>query len=312
MRIITIILLGWISLGMLQAQGVKATARVDSTHLVIGDHLGFEVQVNCPTGIEVSLPLIGETLGKFEVLEQQAIDSQTVNGEKQVIQRLLLTAFDSGFYQIPPLTIEYNPKGSQQIQQVKTNPISVEVYTVVVDTAQAIRAIKAPVDAPYTFREALPYLVLLAIIVGIGLGIYYYRQYRKRKLGEIPPPPKPKVPPHTIAMGKLAKLEAEKYWQQGDFKLYFSELTGILREYLEGRYEILALESTTDEILRDLKPLGVPDTQYRTLAEMLELADLVKFAKQKPQAEDCLRDMDQARTFVKTTKQQKQDEEIIH
>lgn len=312
MRIITIILLGWVSLGILQAQGVKATARVDSTHLVIGDHLGFEVQVNFPAGMEVSLPLIGETLGKFEVLDKLAIDSQSVNGEKQVIQRLLLTAFDSGFYQIPPLTIEYNQQGSPQIHQVKTNPISVEVYTVAVDTAQAIRGIKAPVEAPYTFREALPYIVLLAIIVGIGLAIYYYNRYRKRKLGEIPPPPKPKVPPHTIAMKRLADLEAEKHWQKGEFKLYFSELTGILREYLEGRYEILALESTTDEILRDLKPLGVPDSQYRRLAEMLELADLVKFAKQKPQAEDCLRDMDQARTFVKTTKQQKQEEEIIH
>ena len=305
MRIITFIWLVCISIGVLQAQGVKATARVDSTHLVIGDQLGFEVEVNFPAGVEITLPLIGESLGDLEVLTQMEADTLGSENGKRVIQRMMLTAFDSGFYQIPALTVEYNSTGSQQVQQVKTNPITVEVYTVGIDTTQSIRPIKGLEEAPYTFREALPYLVLLAIIIGIGLAIYFYRRHRLRKLGEIPPPPKPKVPPHIIAMKKLSDLEAQKHWQKGEFKLYFSELTGILREYLEGRYEMLALESTTDEILDALKPKQVPEFQFEKLGEMLTLADLVKFAKQKPDDKDCLNNMDYARSFIKATRQEK-------
>ena len=100
-------------------------------------------------------------------------------------------------------------------------------------------------------------------------------------------------------------MEDEKYWQQGEVKKYYSELTNIVREYLEGRYDILALESTTDEILKDLQDLKEEEFEvelWSKLKDMLQTGDLVKFAKAKPNIEKHSQYLKDAKEMVRTTK----------
>jgi len=104
-------------------------------------------------------------------------------------------------------------------------------------------------------------------------------------------------------MRKLAQLEGEKLWQKGELKEYYVQLTGIIREYIEGLFKVPALESITDEIIRDLKQTPTPQKQLDKLAPFLQMADLAKFAKFKPTDLENMENMEVAREFIKETKQ---------
>lgn len=111
-----------------------------------------------------------------------------------------------------------------------------------------------------------------------------------------------KRPAHEIAIEKLHDLGDKELWQKGEIKAYQSELTYIIREYLENRYDIMALESTTDEIVKELGDKEFDPTDEKNLREILQVADLVKFAKAKPEASMHQRFLDSALGFVRKTK----------
>jgi hypothetical protein len=103
----------------------------------------------------------------------------------------------------------------------------------------------------------------------------------------------PSRPAHEIALEELNRLEAEKLWQQGNFKMYHTRLSDIIRAYIEHRWQIPALEQTTDEILSGFSKGMLEEELYRKLKHLLETADLVKFAKLQPVAyenEACMAD----------------------
>lgn len=110
-------------------------------------------------------------------------------------------------------------------------------------------------------------------------------------------------PAHEIALEKLHDLGDKKLWQTGEVKEYQSELTYIIREYLENRYDIKALESTTDEIVTELSQKEFDPTDERNLREILQVADLVKFAKAKPEMSIHEKFLDSAKGFVRKTKE---------
>ena len=112
-------------------------------------------------------------------------------------------------------------------------------------------------------------------------------------------------------MEKLRNLEEQKVWQQGDIKQYYSELSEIIREYIEGRYQFLALESTTDEIMDKLMRISLPDQYKNNLQDLLMTADLVKFAKSHPLPDENKRYLDIANEFVRTTKTEERAENIV-
>lgn len=111
-----------------------------------------------------------------------------------------------------------------------------------------------------------------------------------------------KRPAHEIAIEKLHDLGDKELWQKGEVKAYQSELTYIIREYLENRYDIMALESTTDDIVNELSGKEFDPTDEKNLREILQVADLVKFAKAKPEASIHQRFLDSAMGFVRKTK----------
>lgn len=109
-------------------------------------------------------------------------------------------------------------------------------------------------------------------------------------------------PPHEIALEKLRAVEQEKIWQKGEVKRYYSELTDIIREYTELRFSFLAMESTTDEIIYKMRNVVIDKEQKENLQELLQHADLVKFAKANPLPDEHKRYYDMAVGFVQKTK----------
>jgi hypothetical protein len=121
-------------------------------------------------------------------------------------------------------------------------------------------------------------VVLLAVLVGLGFWLFFKR--RKKRVdqdGNIVRGPV--IPPYDKAVDDLKRLREEKLWQSGKVKEYFSSLTDIAREYIEGQFGVNAVEMTTDDILEEIRPLRFPKETYDRLKDTMEVADLVKFAK---------------------------------
>ena len=299
------ILLFLVSAGKGFTQEVTARARLDTTAMLIGDQVNIELSVTSPASVSIAWPKIGDTILKtIQVVNRTQIDTAFSQDRKSLTlrQKLLITSFDSGLYTIPPIRFFYRESSDTAIRSVQTGIMLLSVHTVAVDTTRAIKPIKGPLSEPLTFREILPWLLLGILVLGIAAGIFYYLKKRKKNEPVFVIKPKVQVSAHELALGELEKLRMKKLWQSGRVKEYHSELTDILRKYMESRYGIMAMEMTTHEILEALTALGDHETEPNgKLGYILSMADLVKFAKMQPLPVENDTCMDHAVVFVKET-----------
>lgn len=287
------------------AQNVQAEAKIDQTTIRIGDQTKLHLVVHKPAGVHVNFPKLADTLtGKVQIVGAGKPDTTTDKIDPKNItidQSYTITGFDAGTYTIPPFTI--GTSGGT----LKTNELTLQVATVKVDTTKGIYDIKQPLVVSYTFLDWLKdnwYLValpLLAILFIIWLIRYLRKRPKKESVVEIVR--QNVLPPHQVALSKLKELRDKKLWQQDAVKQYHSELSDIIREYMEKRYGIKAHEKTTDEIFAGLKYTDITQENKNLLSQILRLADLVKFAKERPLPPDNEQSMDNAINFVLKTQQ---------
>jgi len=256
----------------MRAQDVSAVARLDSTKFLVGDPIPVSVQLSHPAGTEIR-PLFGDTIGSFVVLQPPSITPNTGTGSSIA---LVLSRYDSGNVQIPPIQLSYILPGDTTLRMVETRPVPVSLMLAEVDTAQPIRDLRPPIEVPMSLAE-------MAIIAGIILGVaalafVAYRYWKRRKRQPEAVETVSVRPAHIIALEELGLLKEKKLWQRGLTKEYYSEITEIIRRYFENRFHVMALEQTTDEILRTLRPHVRSDEQLREIDHFLTHADLVKFS----------------------------------
>jgi len=287
------------------AQAIQAEAKLQQYTIRIGDQTKLFISVRQPVKAHVNFPKLMDTVvSKVQVVSINKPDTaydQTDKSAITVTQSYTITSFDAGSYTIPGFSI-----GSEN-GSAKTNELTLQVETVKVDTTKSIYDIKQPFAVSYTWLDwvhdnwywiAGP-LVLIALIVG---AIIYLRK-RPKPVAPVVKIVEPLVPPHIVAMNKLKELRDKKLWQQEQVKQYHIELSDIVREYLEKRYVIKTHEKTTDEILASLKRMDITDENRDKLKQILVLADLVKFAKEKPLPAENEGSMDIAIDFVSGTRQ---------
>ncbi len=293
------------------AQTISANLKVDSTHIVIGDKLNVKLTIKYSTEQAVSIPTVTDTLGNMELLHSSKMDTAINGSNKSLTQTFVVSAYDSGNYHVGPLKIYF--KNSSGIRDsILSDFIFVKVATVNVDTTKPIKAIKAPLDIPYTFQEFLPWIIggIAALILLLVLIYFLWRRSRRKK-PVVFEKPKPKDPPHIWARRELKKLNEEKLWQNDQVKNYYSRLTDTLRLYLEYRYSWLALESTTEEIENDIVNYPVNEKAKGDLISILKKADLVKFAKQLPLPNDNMKAMENAFEFIDLTEAKTEEEKNV-
>lgn len=210
---------------------------------------------------------------------------------------LLLTAFDSGFFPVPP--IQFIAAGDTFYSEAAL----LSVQTIPVDTAQAtIRPEKGIAEIPFDWREYIrPALLMLAILIALTAGFFLWKKLRPAK-EILPEAPAPQEPPHRIALRALEELNSMQLWENGSYKEYHIRLSDIVRTYIENRFGFGALEQTTEEIMVGLRSL--PAAQTVGLKEALTLADFVKFAKAVPIAYENRRSMEQAVAFIQITREE--------
>ena len=279
--------------GQLIAQVAGAKAALDSNMIMIGDQVKLELQLTVPAKSEVEWPSFPDTLSShIDIIQKSRIDTLAKDPEKIILRQILkITSFDSGYWYVPPVPFRFRSPGDTTTFYLESKPVGLDVQIPKTDLGKDIKPIKGPLRAPVTFIELLPWLLALIALAAIVAGAVYI--YRRRKMARpiIQLRTKSKLPPHIIALEALENLRLKKLWQTGKMKDYFTEMTDIIRIYIEDRFGILAMEMTTEEIMKSLKKSGADNSARKTLQETLEVADLVKFAKALPlplENEQCL------------------------
>lgn len=305
----------WLSLLLLSAQAPalaqpNVNAALSNTEMLIGDQVTLTVTASYAPPVD--LKSIGfEVLSReprLEVLKAERFEKEGENGLRIAEVEIKLTCFDSGYYFIPPIPVAFEQNG--QPDTVRTNQLALTVRTLPVsgDSLQ-IQPIKGIIEEPVNFRDVLPYFIGGVLLLLIAGGLFFY--FRRRKQPPPPPPPPRRVPAHVLAREQLETLDKQKLWQKGQVKEYHSELTRILREYLERRYHVKALERTTEEILRSLETVRIEEAFDKShLRELLRTVDLVKFAKAEPPASFHAEAMENVRSFIEQTKDENVEVEI--
>jgi hypothetical protein len=263
------------------AQQFTVSSQLDSASMQIGEQARLRLSVAQPTNLQVSIPILSDTITKgIEIVEMVKADTISLSDSRiQVNYDYLITSFDSGFYFIPSYT--YAAAGDT----LQTAPLGLSVTTVTVNPeTDDVKAIKPIMDAPFYWSELFTWVgyFLLAFLV-VSLIIFVLLKYVfKKKVPFIDQTPQPVIPPHIVALEKLEEIKVQKIWQCGDIKVFYTQVTDVLRVYLEGRFGINAMELTSDEIMALVKKEPGLNEVRAALKDLLTLADLVKFAKMVP------------------------------
>ena len=296
----------------MSAQEVSVTARLDSARIVIGDHLIMHLSVTAPSQKNISVqPYEQWQLANCEIVEVKPL-VPNVKGEKTIYeQEAVLISFDTGVAAIAPIFVfesDTIPVAKSELLQ-----FYVDSLPVFVDTTLAFKDIKAPLDgedieilpdekAKSNWKKVL--LITLLVLVVLGAAFYFFWKYGRkylhdRKVAEVKH--KLKENAGLVALNSLKSLKAKKLWQKGQVKDYYSELSEIIRTYIDSQWDVNAMEMVTAEIMEAIDNLDVDDEQMKELNTLLERADLVKYAKEQPIVEENEVSYKKACEFVKVT-----------
>ena len=275
------ILLATIFANISFASEISVKASLEPADILIGEQSKFKLELIQPNSEKVSWPQFADTLAtNVQIVEKLKTDTTKLSdGRISITSEYLVSSYDSGFYYIPEQIFE------TATEKAFTNPVGLTVNTVPVDeNADDINAEKAIMSAPFSWVELAKWtgMGLAGVLVVVIVVLLLMRFVFNKKVKILPETPEVVLPAHVVALQKLEQIKTEKIWQQGQIKQFYTEVTDVIREYLEGGYDINAMELTTDEIVALVKKNKELDEIRLVLKEMLELSDLVKFAKFVP------------------------------
>ena len=300
LRIAFILLIVFTKSNVLFAQNeVTVNAKLDAVEILVGDQIKMFIEAKKTGNATLQWANIPDTFNKLEIVERGKIDTTTQGATTVYKQRLLVTGFDSGLFKVPPFQFSVIPQtGNAYI--INTDSFLVSVSTVPVDTSKAFRGIKNIIAVKASWTDYLPWII--GGLVALVLLILLIKRLMKKKPEEVVVPKEPAETLHQKTLRLLNELDAKQLWQKGSVKLYYVELTDILRGYIEQRFKTPAMELTTDELLTKSHSHKEMSRHYDELSQILHTADLAKFAKAQPLPYEHTQTLEQAKAFVNATK----------
>lgn len=308
LKLISLILFLSLCGGVSKAQNTEYGAAIDTTYMLIGDQQHLRLQVKGDAGIRVNFPLLRDTVGRgIEIISGPVRDSVKESDGRWLFQETyVITAFDTGVYVIPALPIQIENQDYNNV--LRTDPLSFVVNTYEVDPQKGNYDIVMPYAAPWTLAEALPYILWTLLGLAVIGGVWWFIA-RRRKNRPLFTPKKEEIPPYVKAIKSLDGIKAEKLWQAGKEKEYYTKLTDTLRQYLDDEFQIPAMEQTSAETVKAVAANPLVDAADRErMTDMLATADFVKFAKYTPLQDESARYLDTAYDFVNHTHERLQKE----
>ena len=272
------------------AQDIRVKASTDTTTYKVGDYINYTLRIEYDKTIGIIPPLIKDSLKVADIIKLDTAVTTEENGRMVTVIKAVLSKYDSAVVNIPSMAIKYRTLKSpgeklsvndSTLKTILSYPVTVFVHTLQVNPQAEIKDVKDPVKVPLNWLLILMWVAIASVL--IGTGIMLWLRYKKNKAGKVVAPPKIILPAHVEALAALTELDKKQLWQKGMVKEYHSEITEIIRAYFERKFDLRALELTTTEVNLQLreKP-GAADIIDITNA-FLNNADLVKFAKFKPE-----------------------------
>jgi hypothetical protein len=281
---------------------IEVNSAVDTSLITIGDRIKYTLTIKHKVGIRVEQPGAGVTLGQFEIKDYKIYEPVKQDDYRLLKYEYVISVFDTGTFTIPPFPVAYFPGDSLSgYKIIEASPINIYVRSVIQDTKRELRDIKPPIQIPFSY--VFLFSMLAAVLLLAVAGYFGYMLYKRRKeqgyLFRAPAPPRPA---HELALEALEELLKRNLLEQGAYKQFYSEISEIIRRYIENRYFVPALEETSYEIMQEMKDQELLNELYQLLAEFLNLADMVKFAKYITDQQENENIIVQARRFVTATK----------
>jgi hypothetical protein len=274
--------------------GIQITTSVDKAEVYIGDLITYEVTILHDSTITLVPPPLGANLGAFDVKDYDPDKEKKLDGGKlQNITTFVLSTFTTGDYVIPPVPIIFKmPDKSAKVMLAEAVPIKVRSLLENAGDSADIR----PAKAPYEFkRNYMPYYLAGGALLMLLAALFIWWRMRKRKTGAEMLDLRP---PWEIAYERLALLQTGPLLFDERYKEFYIELTEILRGFLGRVYKINVLDMTTEEFLENYRGMELPDGLYAQTSDLLQHADLVKFAKYIPERARADTDFEAAHAIV--------------
>ncbi|WP_019538361.1 hypothetical protein [Proteiniphilum acetatigenes] len=303
----------------LAAQKASVQATVQPTEIMIGEQALINLKVITPKDKVIHFPVYEkEIVPGIEVIAMLPPDTLIENNVMTLNFKYVITSFDSTLYHVPHIpifdgtdTIYSNSFGLKVTSPELTD--STLAYLEKINKGETdsidfeqlqLNDIKSVRKAPFVWTDYLWILwIVLGVILILGLiGFIIYLVLKKKKKGYFFKPPEV-LPAHVRALNELDKLKAEKIWQQGREKDFYSRLTDVLRIYIYEREGINAMEMTSGEILNEIRKATDVESVYENLKQILSTSDLVKFAKYKPYPDENDLSLVNAYFFVNQTRE---------
>ena len=292
-------------------QKINISAALDSTKIRIGEQVKLDLYVTYSAkqnNLKIQWPNIADTItDKIEVISVSVIDTTSPDKSNPDIiqqhQQITISAYDSGYFAIPGFKFFINNDSSNAFY---SQSLFLEVHTVPTDSSiTKTKDIKPPFAEAFNWKWYSKYFYwgfsLLVIIILIVLITNYFT--KKNKIVVLKSE-KPKIPAHIIALQSLEKIKNEQIWKEEKTKEYYSSISDTIRLYIEERFKVNALESTTAEIMKAFRSQVVDKESKDKLQQLLMLSDLVKFAKQFPIISEHTFTLQNAFDFVNETKRE--------
>jgi hypothetical protein len=270
--------------------------------LKIGDQTGLSFQISQQPNQKVSIPMFSDSImSGLEIVEPLKVDTvKSPDGHILVTHHYVVTSFKDSLLYIPsyPFIINGDTVWSKSLSLKVVQPFKIDT------ASHQIADIKPVMTPKFDWMGLL--IILLLVLAAHGLivvGIIVYQKYFKKQPVLDVKSQELLLPPHVVALSYLDKIKHEKAWQQGRSKEYHTELTDVLRAYIERMYAINSMEMTSDEILEQFKLMRLTQKSVTlSLQQILKLADLVKFAKWEATADEHELSLMNAYMFVNQTK----------
>lgn len=286
------------------AQEASITTNPYKNKIRIGEPIQVDIAVMHPEAKTFVYPRFSDDTitTNIELVSPIQIDTTFANSsDKSSILgfqvTLQITSFDSGLWAMPQIPFLINS------DTILSEAFLIEVSTIEVDTSKAFAPIVQPMELPYSWREVFEiigtYGVYAYVILFLLAILVYFlgKDPSKQPIQEVIP----STPPHQIAIQRLKELEEEQLLAKGAVKAYHIQLSDIVRQYIENRFNVLARESTTDEIKHMLKKLRLDTSLRNNVINSLRVSDLVKFAKANPEEKENIQCLQTAFDLVSLT-----------
>ncbi|AXY76245.1 hypothetical protein D3H65_20610 [Paraflavitalea soli] len=270
---------------------VLVKASIDRDKILVGDSIVLTLDVRAPLGEDLSWFNL-DTLPHFEFLDKGKIDTvEGVDGKKWV-QQLVITSYDSGYWQIPILSMKVGGK------TYYSDSLGVQVTYANADLSADYKDIKEIEDVPNTDTNYIPWIIGAVTLVAIVILVLLL--YRKKKAIPVAVPVAVKLTPFEEAMQALEALRQKDLPHKGAIKEYYTGLNDILRVFVQRKLNIASREKTNEELIIALKKQRMHEEYFQALSDALRMADFVKFARYEPGIADNEKNFTIIETAIKT------------